>query len=55
MIVIASRRTEVPAFYSQRLFSSIPTDRFFELFAGIGIGLCLRILDFGVFGWFAKK
>ena len=35
------------------ILGSIPNQRFFEVFAGLGIGLCLTILDFGIFGWFA--
>lgn len=37
------------------IMGSIPNHRFFEVFAGLGIGLCLTILDFGIFGWFATK
>jgi len=35
------------------ILGSIPNQRFFEVFAGLGIGLCLTMLDFGIFGWFA--
>jgi len=34
---------------------SIPNHRLFEVFAGLGIGHCLTILDFGIFGWFATE
>jgi protein-S-isoprenylcysteine O-methyltransferase Ste14 len=34
------------------LTSSIPKDRIYEIYAGCGIGICLTLLLFGLFGWY---
>ncbi len=31
---------------------SIPKDRIYEIYAGCGIGICLTLLLFGLFGWY---
>ena len=34
------------------LTGSIPKDRSYEIYAGCGIGICLTLLLFGLFGWY---
>lgn len=34
--------------------SSIPKHRFFEVYAGCSISICLTLLIFGLFGWYQK-
>lgn len=35
--------------------SSIPRHRFFEIYAGCGIGICLTLLVLGLFGWYRPR
>ena len=35
-------------------FSSFPKRRIFEIYAGCGIGLCLTLVIFGLFGWYKE-
>jgi protein-S-isoprenylcysteine O-methyltransferase Ste14 len=34
---------------------SIPRDRIYEIYAGCGIGICLTLLLFGLFGWYPPR
>jgi protein-S-isoprenylcysteine O-methyltransferase Ste14 len=34
---------------------SIPKDRIYEIYAGCGIGICLTLLIFGLFGWYQPR
>jgi protein-S-isoprenylcysteine O-methyltransferase Ste14 len=34
---------------------SIPEDRIYEIYAGCGIGICLTLLLFGLFGWYPPR
>jgi protein-S-isoprenylcysteine O-methyltransferase Ste14 len=35
--------------------SSVPGRRFFEIYAGCGIGICLTLLTFGLSGWYEYR
>ena len=35
-------------------FGSIPKRRIFEIYAGCGIGICLTLVIFGLFGWYRE-
>jgi hypothetical protein len=34
------------------LTGSIPKNRIYEIYAGCGIGICMTLLLFGLFGWY---